>query len=181
MYYEMWMCLKSNSSGKWRFKCIEQRINSTGVSQWSSKAVCFSNCIVLCFSCSVNRFGENRLHQQTNSSLLFSHQTLRGRLPRPPYTINLVRLRVRGEMDWHLTSETFWLPIFLLMPREPTLAKPHDRQPIKEYNDSPTPLCPPSPPPKSLSLSFSPSALWLIPKLTCLSSAAAFQLKWPAQ
>lgn len=39
------------------------------------------------------------------------------------------------------------------MPREPTLAKPHDRQPIKEYNDLPTPLClpacPPSPPPRS--------------------------------
>lgn len=83
----------------------------------------------------------------------------------------------RGEMDWHLTSETFWLPIFLLMPREPTLAKPHDRQPIKEYNDLPTLLCVPASPPSLLLL----YALWLISKLTCLSSTAAFQLKWPAQ
>lgn len=60
-------------------------------------------------------------------------------------------------MDWHLTSETFWLPIFHLMPREPTLPKPPDRHPIKEYND--------------LSRSLSLYALWLISKLTCLSSA----------
>lgn len=40
------------------------------------------------------------------------------------------------------------------MPREPTLAQPHDRQPIKEYNDLPISAllaCPPSP--RSLSLS----------------------------
>lgn len=39
------------------------------------------------------------------------------------------------------------------MPLEPTLAKLHDRQPIKEYNDLPTlqhlPSCPPPPPPQS--------------------------------
>lgn len=126
----------------------------------------FQKCMVLCFSCSVNRCGENRLHQQTNFSLLFSHQ-----IPRVPlflllYAINLVWLRVRGEMDWHLTSETFWLPIFRLMPREPTPAKPHDRQPIKEYNDLPTllcfPACPPSPPPQSQQFSLSPSLCTLI-------------------
>lgn len=56
-------------------------------------------------------------------------------------------------MDWHVTSETFWLPIFLRTPREPTLAEPHDRQPIKEYNDLPA---------VPLFLSLSLRALWLI-------------------
>lgn len=83
------------------------------------------------------------------------------------------------------------------MPREPTLAEPHDRHPIKEYNDLPIlryfPACPPSQYPPSIppSLppfippSFPPSlslyALWLISKLTCLSSSAAFQPKRPAE
>lgn len=46
------------------------------------------------------------------------------------------------------------------MPREPTLAEPHDRHPIKEYNDLPIlryfPACPPSQYPPSIPPSLPP-------------------------
>lgn len=92
----------------------------------------------------VNRLGEkNRLFQSNPESLFISRAVC----------YQSCVAESEGAMDCHLTSETFWLPIFLLMPREPTLAESHDRQPIKEYNDLSTPLClsicPPSSTPQS--------------------------------
>lgn len=140
-------------------------------------------------SSSVNRYGENRPISKQISGCCFPIKSRESfSLPLCMPSILCV-WRVRGEMDLHLLLKPFDYPFSFqchVSPRRPSLMIDNPLRNITSWLLSAA--LPPALLPllhvlsisSSLSFSLSLSELWLISKLTCLSSTATFQPKWPA-